>query len=74
MSEDFLDISGDVCPMTQVRVRMAMGKVAAGETLKIKMASGEPVSSIPRTLKEEGHEILSMNKVGDDFELVVRKK
>lgn len=74
MTEEFLDISGDVCPMTQVRVRMAMGKVAPGEMLKIRMASGEPVASIPRTLKEEGHEVLSMKKVDEDFELVVKKK
>jgi tRNA 2-thiouridine synthesizing protein A len=69
-----LDITQDVCPMTLVRVRMAMDRVKPGETLKIAMASGEPVTSIPRTLREEGHELLAVEKAGDAFEVTVRKR
>jgi tRNA 2-thiouridine synthesizing protein A len=69
-----LDISGDVCPMTLVRVRMAFDRVPAGGTFTIKMASGEPVSSIPRTLREEGHQVLAVNKEEDGFIVTVRKK
>lgn len=70
-----LDITGDVCPMTLVRVRMAMDRVGPGETLKIRMASGEPITSIPRTLRDEGHEVLAVDKTeGDVFDVTVRKK
>ncbi|MBI5440393.1 MAG: sulfurtransferase TusA family protein [Deltaproteobacteria bacterium] len=75
MSEPvLLDITGDVCPMTLVRVRMAMDRVSAGGTIRIRMASGEPISSIPRTLKDEGHEILGVERDGEVFEVSVRKK
>ncbi len=70
----FLDITGDVCPMTLVRVRMALDKVEPGGVLRILMASGEPVASIPRTLKDEGHEVLGLDREGDAFSVTVRKK
>ncbi|MBI5016249.1 MAG: sulfurtransferase TusA family protein [Deltaproteobacteria bacterium] len=69
-----LDITGDVCPMTLVRVRMALGHVAPGGTLRVKMAAGEPVSSIPRTLRDEGHEIVSVEKTGEAFDVTFRLK
>ncbi len=69
-----LDITGDVCPMTLVRVRMALDKVAPGGVLAVKMAVGEPVASIPRTLRDEGHELLSIERAGEHFEARFRKK
>lgn len=73
-TDHLLDITGDVCPMTLVRVRMALDKVAPGAVLKVKMAAGEPVASIPRTLRGEGHELLCLERVGDHFEAAFRKK
>jgi tRNA 2-thiouridine synthesizing protein A len=69
-----LDITGDVCPMTLVRVRMALDRVAPGGELRVKMAGGEPVSSIPRTLRDEGHQVLSVEKDQDAFNVLFRKK
>ncbi|MDW7711710.1 MAG: sulfurtransferase TusA family protein [Deferrisomatales bacterium] len=68
-----LDITGDVCPMTLVRVRMALDTVAPGGVLRVRMAAGEPVASIPRTLRDEGHGLLSLERVGEHFEAVFRK-
>ncbi|GAB4274215.1 MAG: sulfurtransferase TusA family protein [Deferrisomatales bacterium] len=70
----WLDITGDVCPMTLVRVRMALDRVTSGGTLTILMAGGEPVASIPRALKEEGHEVTALERQGEAFRVTVRKK
>ncbi|GAB6061629.1 sulfurtransferase TusA family protein [Deferrisoma palaeochoriense] len=70
----FLDITGDVCPMTLVRVRMALEQVEPGQELEILMAPGEPVASIPRTLRDEGHEVVSVERDGGAFRVRVRKK
>jgi tRNA 2-thiouridine synthesizing protein A len=69
-----LDITKDVCPMTLVRVRMAMDRIRPGDSLRIRLAAGEPVGSVPRTLRDEGHELVSVEKSGEDFEVTVRKK
>ncbi len=70
----FLDITGDVCPMNLVRVRMAMDRLPPGATIRIRMASGEPVGSIPRTLRDEGHELLGVEPIDGSFDVSVRKK
>ncbi len=73
-NETLLDITGDVCPMTLVRVRMALDKLTGGSVLRILMAGGEPVASIPRTLRDEGHEVLAVERQGDAFAVTVRKR
>lgn len=59
--------------MTMVRVRLALDRIAPGGLLAIRLAGGEPVASIPRALREEGHELVSVGRVGEHFEVVIRK-
>jgi len=55
-----LDITSDVCPMTFVRTRLALDKMAPGETLLVRLKGKEPVQNVPRTAMEQGHEILAL--------------
>lgn len=55
-----IDITGEVCPMTFVRTRLALDKMAPGETLLVKMKGAEPLSNVPRSAAEQGHQILSL--------------
>lgn len=69
-----LDITAEVCPMTFVRTKLQLEKMAAGEVLKIKLREGDPLVNVPRALKDHGQEILSVENVGSDiFEITVRK-
>lgn len=69
-----LDITAEVCPMTFVRTKLQLEKMAAGEVLKIKLREGDPLVNVPRALKDHGQEILSVENVGGDiFEIRVRK-
>jgi tRNA 2-thiouridine synthesizing protein A len=54
-----LDITGDVCPMTFVRTRLALDRMAPGEILLVRLKGEEPVRNVPRTATEQGHEVLS---------------
>jgi len=54
-----IDITGDLCPMTFVRTRLALDKMAPGETLRIRLKGEEPLRNVPRTAAEQGHEVLS---------------
>jgi TusA-related sulfurtransferase len=55
-----IDITGEVCPMTFVRTRLALDRMAPGETLLILLKGDEPRSNVPRTAREQGHEVLSI--------------
>ncbi len=70
-----LDITGEVCPMTFVRAKLALESLAIGQVLNIRLRDGEPRHNVPRAVRDHGHEILSLHPIeGDLFELVIRKR
>lgn len=56
----FLDITSDVCPLTFVKTKLRVERMAAGETLEVRLNPGEPLENVPRSLAELGHAILSL--------------
>jgi TusA-related sulfurtransferase len=54
-----IDITGDICPMTFVRTRLALDRMAPGETLRVRLKGEEPLRNVPRTAAEQGHEVLA---------------
>ena len=67
--DDAVDITDKVCPLTFVKA-----KVAIDEILAIRMNDGEPVQNVPRSLKEEGHQILKLADNEDGtYTLFVKK-
>jgi TusA-related sulfurtransferase len=70
----FLDITGDVCPMTFVRTRLALDKLAVGALLRVRLRGAEPLRNVPRTAREQGHAILAETLGADGVaELLIRK-
>lgn len=64
-SDHFLDITSEVCPMTFVKTRLLIEKMAAGETAEIRLSSGEPLENVPDSVTELGHEVLSIEREDD---------
>ena len=54
-----IDITSDICPMTFVRTRLALDKLAPGEILLVKLKGEEPLRNVPRSATEQGHEVIS---------------
>jgi TusA-related sulfurtransferase len=55
-----LDITDEVCPMTFVRTRLALDRMQPGQTLRVRLRGEEPLRNVPRTAREQGHEVLSL--------------
>jgi TusA-related sulfurtransferase len=55
-----LDITQEVCPMTFVRTRLALDRLASGQTLLVHLKGVDPVRNVPRTAREQGHQVLAM--------------
>ena len=72
--DDTVDITDVVCPTTFVKVKIALEELEEGEILSVKMNDGEPVQNVPRSIKEEGHQILKLidNEDGT-YNLIVKK-
>lgn len=58
MPDATLDITREVCPMTYVRVKLALERLATGQTLEVRLSGDEPQRNVPRSAKEEGHRVL----------------
>ena len=71
-----IDITNEVCPMTFVRTRLALDRLAPGETLRVKLKGEEPLRNVPRTAAEQGHHVLSQetDSVGISTLLIRRGK
>lgn len=73
-ANDFIDITKVVCPITFVKVKVAMEELEPGEILEIKMNSGEPIQNVPRSLKEENHKVLEViNNEDETYTVYVEK-
>ncbi|MCM1275774.1 MAG: sulfurtransferase TusA family protein [Lachnospiraceae bacterium] len=71
---DTVDITDVNCPVTFVKAKVALDELDEGDILKVHMNGGEPAENVPRSLKEEGHEILDLTENADGtFDLLVRK-
>ena len=70
----FLDITDDVCPMTFVRTRLLIEKMAPGEIAEIRLTDGEPLENVPDSVTELGHHILGIEaEQGDDGGPVIHR-
>ena len=72
--DDTVYITDVVCPTTFVKAKIALEELEEGEILSVKMNDGEPVQNVPRSIKEEGHQILKLidNEDGT-YNLIVKK-
>jgi tRNA 2-thiouridine synthesizing protein A len=52
-----LDLTGVVCPLNWVRARLALERMAPGEELTLLLDPGEAIDSVPRSAREEGHDV-----------------
>ena len=72
--DETVDNTDVVCPVTFVKAKVALEELDDGQILSIRMNDGEPVQNVPRSMKEEGHKVLKLNKNDDGtFDLIVEK-
>lgn len=73
-ADDSLDITDVVCPITFVKIKMALEDLENGQILDVHLNEGEPIQNVPRSLKDEGHKVLSVQKNDDEtYNLLVQK-
>lgn len=62
------------CPITFVKTKVALEEMDEGQILQVHLNDGEPVQNVPRSIKEEGHEVLELRDNEDGtFELFIKK-
>ena len=69
-----LDLKGEVCPFTFVKSKLIIEQMEPGEILKVILDYPPSVENVPKSMKEEGQEVIELKQIGDNlWELYVRK-
>ncbi|VAX23898.1 hypothetical protein MNBD_NITROSPINAE01-533 [hydrothermal vent metagenome] len=70
-----IDIRGDICPFTFVKSKLKLETMSSGEVLRV-ITDHEPATlNVPRSMENEGHELLvPPHKINDtDWEFMIKK-
>jgi tRNA 2-thiouridine synthesizing protein A len=52
-----LDVTDVTCPLTWVRTKLALERLAPGEQLEVRCREGEALENVPRSAAEAGHDV-----------------
>lgn len=69
-----LDLRPFACPLTYVKTRIALERLAPGEVLEVWLAGGEPVESVPRSAEEEGHRVIRVEPMDGSWRVLLEKR
>ena len=56
----FLDITPETCPLTFVRTKLLIERMAPGQVAEVRLQGSEPLENVPRSVREHGHTVLGL--------------
>lgn len=68
------DLRGVACPMNFVKTKVELSSMQSGQLLEILLDDGQPIQNVPGSVRQEGHEVLSTEKVDNYWKVLIRKK
>jgi len=68
-----IDLRGVKCPLNYVKAKLKLEELKIGEFLEVFLDDGEPIINVPRSIKEDGHKILSIEKVDNCYKVIIKK-
>ncbi len=68
------DLRGVLCPLNFVKTKVELSKLKAGDVLEVWLDDGAPIENVPGSVKAEGHNILSQEKAGTYWKVLIEKK
>ncbi len=60
VTDYYLDITAEVCPMTFVRTRLLIERMGPGETAEVRLTGAEPLENVPASVTELGHRVVAL--------------
>jgi TusA-related sulfurtransferase len=70
-----IDLKGEVCPYTFVKSKLALEEMDLDQVLEIVVDHEPAVENVPKSLKNEGQQVLAIDKINDtDWRILVKKE
>lgn len=69
-----LDLRGVICPYNFVKTKLKLETMDAGQVLAVLLDDGDPIRNVPRSVSDDGHEVLGVEPVAQSHRVVIRKR
>ncbi|MEZ4599347.1 MAG: sulfurtransferase TusA family protein [Syntrophotaleaceae bacterium] len=64
-----VDLRGVPCPTNFVKAKLSIGMADIGDIIVFHLDEGEPVQNVSRSLQNEGHQLLDLEKAEGHYVL-----
>jgi TusA-related sulfurtransferase len=71
--DEELDLRGVVCPYNYVKTKLKLEEMVTGQVLRVTIDEGEPVRNVPRSVTDEGHQVLKIEPYHGHCRVTIRK-
>ena len=69
-----LDLRGVICPYNFVKTKLKLETMAPGQVLLVHLDDGDPIRNVPRSVSNEGHDVLSQVRAEHSYQVMIRKR
>lgn len=69
-----LDLRGVICPYNFVKTKLKLDTLEIGSQLAVLLDEGDPIINVPKSIMNEGHEVLTQEKVDAYYRIVIQKE
>ena len=68
-----IDITKEICPMTFVKTKLKLETMQIGQILEVTLREGEPLANLPKSVEQEGHKVLNINKDEQFYKILIER-
>ncbi|MCC2641244.1 MAG: putative Sulfurtransferase TusA [Nitrospira sp.] len=72
--DEELDLRGVICPYNFVKTKLKLESMAAGQLLLVHLDDGDPIRNVPRSVSDDGHDVLSQERTERYYRVMIRKR
>jgi TusA-related sulfurtransferase len=69
-----LDLRGVICPYNFVKTKLKLEAMEQGQVLSVLLDDGDPIRNVPRSVSNEGHTIVSQDRVEGFYRVLIRRR
>ncbi|MBT5470478.1 MAG: sulfite reductase [Nitrospina sp.] len=68
-----IDLLGVKCPFNYVKTKIKLETMASGSILEVLLDDGEPSENVPKSIKNDGHKVISLIEEQGHYKLTIEK-
>ncbi|MDH5427290.1 MAG: sulfurtransferase TusA family protein [Nitrospirota bacterium] len=69
-----LDLRGIICPYNFVKTKLKLDMLEVGSQLAVLLDEGDPINNVPKSIMNEGHQVLTQEKIEAYYRIVIQKE